>query len=97
MKGLLLKLVLSKSIKLGINYSYEATVAVIAALRGVLQYGEISDENRRRIGTVITALDAVREFLGKVTVIIGVVTIGLSDSDHLEDMTVKLRKITDSL
>lgn len=102
MKGLLLKLVAGQGLRMGLSYSYEAVVAVIAALRGVLEHAQVSDDARKKITTVITGLSAVRDFLAKVMLLVGAPTVGLFGSSegtlaNIDDAAAKLRRITDTL
>lgn len=97
----LLKIIASQSLKMGIAFALETIGAVVAALRGVLDYGQVSDDVRRKIGVVLAALTTVRDFLVKVSVLIGapvgVVPATLEVDRKLEEAMSRLRQVTDSL
>ena len=96
MKGFLLKFLAGQSLRLGLAYALQAVNASIAALRGVLDHGSISDEARRRIEVILEALTAIRDFLSKVASLIGSPVLGQSSSD-LEEAARKLRLITEGM
>jgi hypothetical protein len=99
MKGLILRMVASASLKLGIAYSLKIIILAIAGLRGVLAEGNISDENRITISRSIAVLLAVRDFLSKFADLIGSPPPPAYASAHgeLEKLAQGLDKITDSL
>lgn len=100
MKGMLLKLVAGASLKLGVSYALRIVVNSIAALRGVLDGGSLSDDARKSIASIVAVLTAVRDFLDKVAELIGAPALALQDAGWRSDLHNagdKLRKITDSL
>lgn len=97
MKSFLFRLIAGNTIRLGIRYTYEAVNATIAALRGVLEYGKVSDDVRSKVSVVIDALSAVSDFLAKVVLLVGAPSIPTTSSAGIESYSEKLRRITDSL
>ena len=98
MKTLLLKFVLGSSFRMGLSYTHQAIVAILAALRGVLDHGNISDDARSKIHVVIDALNAVKDFLVKVMALVGAAKLSTSSiGPELEDVSQKLRRITEGL
>ena len=97
----LMKIVASQGMKLGVAYALQVVAGVLAALRGVLDYGQVSDDVRRKIGVVLAALTTVRDFLLKVSVLIGapvgVVPSTLDVDRKLEEAMSRLRQVTDAL
>jgi predicted RNA binding protein with dsRBD fold (UPF0201 family) len=96
MKGLLLKFIAGQSLRLGLAYALQAVSGSIAALRGVLEHGNISDEARGRIEIILEALSAIRDFLSKAASLIGSPSLSQSSS-ALEEAARKLRTITEGM
>jgi len=98
-KSILLKLVASASLKLGVAYALRIVITTIAALRGVLADGNISDDARRSITAVVGVLIAVRDFLAKLAELIGSPPLPAyaSNAGELENLANSLDRITDSL
>ena len=94
MKSFIIRMFAGNAIRLGVRYAYEAVNAVIAALRGVVEYGSIPDETRKKIAIVIDALSAVSDFLSKVVTLVGAPLISTSASYDLGSQAEKLRRIT---
>lgn len=100
MKGVLLKLVASATLKLGVAYAARIATTAIAALKGIMSAGTLSDEARRNIGAVIVVLAAVSDFLNRLSDIIGAPALPLGSTDmtsRMIDAAEQLDKITDSL
>jgi hypothetical protein len=100
MKSVLLKLVAGTTLKLGVAYALRIVANTVAALRGVLDAGSLSDDARKSIASVVAVLIAVRDFLERLAELIGAPALGLQDAgsrSDLHDAGDKLRRITDSL
>jgi len=95
----MLKIVASQAIKLGVSYALRIIIVTIAALRGVLNDGNINDEARGSITNVVKVLVSVRDFVSRLAEIIGAPMLPpatLADLDVICDAD-KLNKITDGL
>jgi hypothetical protein len=99
MKGILLRMVVSTSVKLGIAYALKIIILAIAGLRGVLNDGNISDDARASIVTIVTVLVAIRDFLGRLADLMGapMLPATVKDADSLHKLANDLNNITDGL
>jgi len=86
----------SVALKNGIGYAYRVSILVLAALRGVLEAGNVSEQHKATIESIITAVAAVRDFLGKLTVIFGVPPMALQSNVYLPALT-SLNDVVDRL
>jgi hypothetical protein len=85
---------------MGVAYASRIVSNALAALRGVLLTGNISDENRRNIEVVVVVLAAVGDFLAKLSEVLGAPALPLNDSGiraDVVDAAETLRRITDGL
>lgn len=103
MKAFILRAVASIALKNAIAYAYKVSILVLAALRGVLDGGNVSDQHRAALESIVTAVTAVRDFLGKLTVLFGVSSILLQSNTYLPALTLlndvvqRLNKTTEEL
>ncbi len=72
MKSWIMKAVASAALKNAISYAYKASLLIHAALQGVLDDGNVSDQHRANLTLVITAVVSIRDFLSKLVVLFGV-------------------------
>lgn len=93
----ILKIVASQGLKLGVAYALQIINGVIASMRGVLDYGNVSDDARAKISAVMSALAAVSDFLAKVANLIGAPMTPKAATEDISDAAGKLWRITDSL
>jgi hypothetical protein len=98
-KGIILRMVVSTSLKLGIAYALKIIILAIAGLRGVLNDGNISDEARSSIVSIVTVLTAIRDFLSRLAELMGAPALPphTNDIDSLHKLANDLNQITDSL
>lgn len=98
MKNLLLKLFTSAAIKNGVAVAFQVVSMTVDALRGILMADGLSDERRRQIQIVFNAMIAVREFLSRLSTLIGApASSTISSLEHLSDKASKLGEITEKL
>jgi hypothetical protein len=103
MKAFLFKTLASIALKNSIAYAYKVSILVLAALRGVLDGGNVSDQHRLTLESVLKAVTAVRDFLVKLTVLFGVSSLLLQSNAYLpaltslNDAVERLNKTTEEL
>jgi hypothetical protein len=101
MKTWLLKAFASAALKTAVASAAAIVVIVVDALNGIVNGGNISDEYRNRLATVISAMVSVRDFLARLRDLLGVAPIPLESSvmmsAQLTDAARRLREATESL
>lgn len=101
MKAVFLRLVAGATIKLGVAYAARIVSNALAALRGVLAGGSLSDEARRNIEAIVAVLAVVGDFLSRLSDLLGAPAVPLGVDGRIghdvKDAADVLRQITDSL
>lgn len=94
----LLKLLASIKIKNGVAYAYQVSALLVDALRGILLSDGLSDERRRQLQIIFNAAISIRDFLGRLSELIGAPALSsISSLEHLSDRASTLDRITDEL
>jgi len=100
MKSFLVKLVLSHSIKTGIAYAAQVATLVVNIINAILAGDGLSDERRGQLANVMRGAIAVRDFLNRLSEIIGapsLLAIKQHETDWILEKSATLDRITDSL
>jgi len=100
MKSLLLKLISGTQIKNGIAHAHQVCVLVVGALQGVLAGDGLSDVRRKQISDALRGIIAVRDFIMRITEIIGAPSqpqISGFAGEWIVEKSVELDRITNGL
>lgn len=98
MKELILRLFAGVQLKNAVAYALKVSTLIVDALQGVLAGGGLGDDQRRKLHTILVAVAAIRDFLDRLSAIIGApIQASPSEADKLHDAADKLNRIIDNL